>query len=135
MIKYIGMVQVPRQTGKTTQLLKKFDMYYSKGDEVFIITFSENEAKRLRQQTTLNHQEGIQRIIGANMFSRWIRGHTQFGKDVILLIDEPFLIDKDIQDALIQELERSRIEFYVIGLGTLRENFRRDFTHYVDWRK
>ena len=134
MIKYIEILTEKRQVGKTLNILNKFADLYEDGKEVFILTFCENEASRLRSMLDIPRQESLKRIKSVSTLLSGLRGGVD-NTEIILLIDEPFLIDKEVQYKLFRELERSRTEFYVLGVGTLREGFRKDFTHYVDWRE
>ena len=60
-----------------------------------------------------------------------LRGRFDRKEPIFIFLDEPFIYDLTAQQDMLGLLEELLFNFYIYGEGTLRENFRKDFTHYL----
>ena len=126
-----------RQTGKTSILkLKAVDASLKYYDKVIISTFNTNEITKYvtyfdslynGNTITINKYKQID-FIRTDLLVANLRGKDY--KNILLLIDEPFLNGLEIQNKLLHFLEESRIIFHIIGCGTLNKNFK-TFKDYI----
>ena len=118
---HITMRQRPRRTGKTTELkLKILEEYHRKEfDNIFILTpftvIRDEYARWLRNLRLANVY-----YIFQGMYSfEYITKNWDIEK-ILVIIDEPYIMDKGKQADIIRYLEElsCRMEVYVYGLGT-----------------
>lgn len=137
MIDKINIYNKDKQTGKTSILkLKAVDASLKYYDKVIISSYNTNEIKEHEiyfnslyngNNITINKYKQID-FIRTDLLVANLRGKDY--KNILLLIDEPFLNGLEIQNKLLHFLEESRIIFHIIGYGTLNKNFK-TFKDYI----
>ena len=132
MIKDIKIKHIPRQQGKTTRLLKMYNEHILNKNQVVYICFSENEARRIQKESELDSSTlHMNPITSYYRLEDILRGRFISGTIVNLIFDEPFIYDLAVQQGILELLEHLPYSFYIYGEGTLKDNFRKDFTHYL----
>ena len=126
MIRTMKVANLPRRMGKTTllyalmkQVIKKEVIFldeYTDGevyDNLIIITSHRHTAEHFDELSS-----GRSNILTYTA-EDFIRRNCRFGLDkTLVLLDEPFSIDEDIQAEIISKLEESRFELDVFAIGT-----------------
>ena len=132
MIKTIELRHKPRWDGKTTRLLERYKEHILNNHQVIYICFSENEAKRLQKESELDSSTlYMNPIISYYKLNDILRGRFNIEEPIFMFLDEPFIYDLVVQQDMLELLESLPHNFYIYGEGTLRDNFRKDFTHYL----
>ena len=131
MLRNIEFIHTPRQVGKTTKLVRIYKEHLELGRQVYLLTFSEMECKRLRELVDERIINPDSRIMTLSRFIDIIRYEKFKYTDVLILIDESFMFCREEQQDFIGALERHFGTFDVLGYGTLTQRVRKDFTHYL----
>ena len=137
MIDKINIYNKERQSGKTSILkLKAVDVSLKYYDKVIFSSYNINECKEHERyfdglyngnNITINKYKQID-FIRTDLLVANLRGKDY--KNILLLIDEPFLNGLEIQDKLLHFLEESNIIFHILGYGTECNNFKQ-FKDYI----
>lgn len=137
MIDKINIYNKERQTGKTSILkLKAVDASLKYYDKVIISSFNTNEITEYVKyfdslyngnNITISKYKQID-FIRTDLLVANLKGKDY--KNILLLIDEPFLNGLEIQDKLLHFLEESNINFHILGYGTECNNFKQ-FKDYI----
>ena len=131
MLRNIETINTPRQVGKTTKLVRMYKEHLELGRQVYLLTFSETDCKRLRELADERIINSDSRIMTLSRFMDII-GYEKFKyTDALILIDECFIFYREEQQDFIEVLERHFGTFDVLGYGTLEQRVRKDFTHYL----
>lgn len=138
MITYIEILNKPRQVGKTTKLLDMLNKHIAFNNQVLYLCCSETEVKRVKR---LNSENMIKKEMlyftyttYHNLKSKFeykMRGIFSIQEPIFILLDEPFIVDRKLQQDILEFLEYLPYSFYIYGEGTKLQNFRKDFTHYI----
>lgn len=136
MIEKINMYNDNRQTGKTNFLkltaINASIVYY---DKVIITTSTINNLLNLKEyfydllkncSITNNKFNSLDFIRTDNLINK-LKGYKYH--NVLLLIDEAFIIDLETQNKILTFLEESNIKFHIIGSGTGRK--KKTFYDYI----
>ena len=137
MIEKINIHNVARQTGKTDILkLKAINASLKYYDKVIVSTKTTNWTTELTKYfESLYIDKSITGIkfkqidcIKTDLLIANLKERDY--KNVLLLLDEPFENDLQVQNNLLHFLEESKINFHVLGYGTLNTNFK-TFRDYI----
>lgn len=131
MLRNIETINTPRQVGKTTKLVRMYKEHLELGRQVYLLTFSDMECKRLRELADERINNPNSKIMTLSRFMDIIRYDKFKYTDVLILIDECFMFCREEQQDFIEALEKHFDTFDVLGYGTLEQRVRKDFTHYL----
>lgn len=131
MLRNIETINTPRQVGKTTKLVRMYKEHLELDRQVYLLTFSELNCRRLRGLADERLHNPNSKIMTLSRFMEILR-HEKFKyTDTLILIDECFIFCREEQQDFIEALERHFGTFDVLGYGTLDQRVRKDFTHYL----
>lgn len=126
----IRVIESPRGSGKTSSLMLEALKTYncsSQSYTVYYVTFTENERGRIENEfKQINESSDIKVVNGnAPMFNKILSNRNL--QKIIFFVDEPFLLYRDVQSALIAACEEFNLDIMAKGTRQERSKTFEDF--------